>query len=83
MSSSLIPSLMAGNNMKGFERGSKFQSGKNVKSKSPIDTKNHNVSVVLSSKNTNELKSRQQNNTSEYLFLISLGIFIKIRFFKF
>lgn len=79
MSSSLIPSLMAGNNMKIYERGSKFQSGKNVKSNSPTNTKNHNGSVASSGKNANELKSRQQNNTSEYLILISKLDFLSYR----
>jgi len=83
MSSSLIPSLMAGNNMKNLERSSKLQNGKAANSNSPINNKNQNTNHVSNAYNTIEMKSRQQNSNSEHYIYIDLVILTHMKYVNF
>jgi hypothetical protein len=64
MSSSLIPSLMAGNNIKNYERGSKLHQVKATTNSihPPFNNKNQN-SVCTNGKNANELKGQHIINS--------------------
>ncbi len=67
MSSSLIPSLMAGNNIKNYERGSKLHQVKATTNSihPPFNNNKNQNSVCTNGKNANEPKGQNNNNNSK------------------
>ena len=65
MSSSLIPSLMAGNNIKNYERGSKLHQVKATTNSIhvPFNNNKNQNSMCTNGKNANELKGQHNINS--------------------